>query len=326
MNKGIAHILMYQLKDLPFIQRFGGLASVVTKTDSLINEGNTRNVIHKFPVSADYIDSTLDCPTNGLINLTPNSGLTGLMFFEDYGCKKSGRNGRFDLYDSRLRLIVWLNTSKLINSTDDTALDVHSTTTIVHAKISQLLKEMENKNYPPYGRVRINEDSIVPQGENIFGKYSFDEANTQYLMPPFEHYAVDLTVKFMFNPNCVDDMIGSLVDFECNPQMTPAPVHYPKLNEILQEIAPRSLELIVGTDIETGIVVHILRAGGLGEPDKPIALSEVHVLGIVLMNTPIQKVKINALDDEALDFSDTETGGITEGVLTITFRKKSINV
>lgn len=314
MNKGVAHILMDKLTGLPFIQRFGGLVTVVSKTTNKYEEGVKVQIVERYPATTDYIISDAECQTNGLVDMVPNSSLTGVLYFEDKGVRTQGRHRKLHRYESKLRLVVWLNTDKLMNETDDTVLQPTEVSTILSAKILSLFDEMESKNVGNYITVSVKMDNILSQDASIFSQYTYNQERTQYLIPPFEYFAVDLTVKYAINVDCLDDIIASLNQFECLPQSPAAPIHYPKLDDIM----PYKVTLVVGIDTNTGAIITPIE--DKLKLDEVVLVSDVFIgaadgSGMAYQNVPL----VN--DDTSWDF--TNTAGVVEaGIITVIVRKK----
>lgn len=201
MNKEIAHELKaILLKDggVPFLDVIAGMVQLVTDKD----EGeNGLPVVKKYPVTDDT-NIADNCQFSIERILTPDSRKKGLLYFEDYGISPVNKDNRGTFfYKSKLRMIVWLNRSRITG-------DRYSQ--ITGAGITYLLDKLKAGelygNVGIYQRFRVNVESILPQDSAVFSKYTYDETDLQYLRPPFEFFAINLSVDFGVNKNCINEI------------------------------------------------------------------------------------------------------------------------
>src|SRR5688500_11718175 len=57
-----------------------------------------------------------------------------------------------------------------------------------------------------FSRLSVTVSKILPQDRNIFAKYTYKETDVQYLLPPYEFWAVDLKVKFSIPYACLGQL------------------------------------------------------------------------------------------------------------------------
>lgn len=130
---------------------------------------------------------------NGYVWLTPATTETGISYFEVLENQKADEmsGGRGFQYSARLRLIVWLNTAKL--SPPD-----------VGAMMAACVSALQGKHddVPPVSFIRVTPDREAPRSPELFSKYTYDEAETQYLMLPFEYFAFDFQVSYVLKNGC----------------------------------------------------------------------------------------------------------------------------
>lgn len=312
MNKGIAHILMTKLTGLPYITKFGGLVAVQEEETMIQNEDDIfpKKVTKKYPVTADYTITDVRCAIpDGLADFTPDSSAFGILYFEDNGTEPQGRDGRFEKYRSRLRLVVWLN-SKMVQDQGHNNIEGYLTTSAVMADIKRKFRELFNTHVGYYKRITVRERSIPAADKNIFSPYTFDLAATQFIMAPFEFFAMDLDVDFRLNPNCFEALAVSIANLECAPGTAPLPSQYPALEALM----PYEVVLRVGIDTDTGFIV-------TPHPDK-LKLNEVDIVSEVSVgNIDIQVVPL-ANDGTAFDFRGS-AGEVTQGTITLTVKPKN---
>lgn len=200
MNKGLASIIRDRLKDIPFIDLFGGVVYTQIKSERIFsNEDDEvgRALEYKFPVTCDYV-GTVECDHQGLKDFIPNSKLKGILYFEDNGVLPTGFKGRVIKYASRLRMVVWLNT-KHINMSPCSSL----TTPVMNGILERLVGK-NPFNEGDFQSIVIRIESIPKVSLDIFNRYSYVEKDTQFLMPPYEYFAIDLVCDYNINPYCLN--------------------------------------------------------------------------------------------------------------------------
>ena len=188
MIKSICRDLLGRLianNRLSFIDVYSGLVQTVT---TKIPGENDVMITKRMPVSYNVIgdDSCTKSPEKALI---PNSKKKGIIYFEDAAGISTIRelSGGRKLYRASLIMVVWLNRRKI--SSDDYSNIASS----AYSTIEQKLR------VPRTGENEIKNISLTRfrQGPEIFAKYTYDETETQFLRPPFEYFAVDVTVNFV---------------------------------------------------------------------------------------------------------------------------------
>jgi hypothetical protein len=98
------------------------------------------------------------------------------------------------IFRANVRLIVWLNTSRLSGSTAQ-----------VEQDIINALHEEPTETFPA-SRIVCKIVSRL-SGPGIFTRYTFDEAENQQLMPPFQYFAYNLNVNFAIAPACATSTV-----------------------------------------------------------------------------------------------------------------------
>ena len=188
MIKSICRDLLGRLianNRLSFIDVYSGLVQTVT---TKIPGENDVMITKRMPVSYNVIgdDSCTKSPEKALI---PNSKKKGIIYFEDAAGITAIRDlsGGRKLYRASLIMVVWLNRRKI------SADDYSNIASAAYSTIEQKLR------VPRTGENEIKNISLTRfrQGPEIFAKYTYDETETQFLRPPFEYFAVDVTVNFV---------------------------------------------------------------------------------------------------------------------------------
>ena len=207
MIKDVANILKAKIDTLPFVDRIAGIVQIAK--DKQPKQGGGFNEI-KFPVGCEVNGTDCEEGSDRLTDLVPNSDKKSVFYFEDIGGVQFIERVRNDLnFQANLRLVGWLN-MKLLGKNQC------SVTSLIVANIIRSLTEGKKSfNQDSFTRIKIEINQQVTNNANIFSNYTYSETETQYLMYPYDFFALDLRVFFSINENCMDDFILSPVD-ECN--------------------------------------------------------------------------------------------------------------
>lgn len=171
--------LQQKLKDsLPFIDLVGGVARAQTINDN--------GIVKTFPATPDP-----DKPNNYLW-LSPDSNRSAIAYFETLKNQKAQPiSGNRWSYEALIRCVVWLNTEKL--STGNNAAAMASVVSVLSGRYEDL---------PPVVSIRVLPEAEVVRSPDIFGKYSYNEPELQYLMLPYDYFAFDFMLSFILVPDC----------------------------------------------------------------------------------------------------------------------------
>lgn len=190
MTKEIAAIMKERIAGLPFLELVAGIAQPVI--DKKFKDGDNARILKKMPVSYDNLGGK--DPIIGMERqLVPNANRKSIVYFEDYGTATDS-SGRFSVkaipYISNIRLVCWMNKQKLM---EDKYAEV--TAKSIAALVGKLVTG-RGINAPGITRLFFTVTKVPIQDANIFARYSYDEAEMQYLRPPYEYFAIDFTAKY----------------------------------------------------------------------------------------------------------------------------------
>jgi len=203
MNRDIAIILKNLVEPLGFSDKIAGLVQTIHLVERISDDKSKKL---SFPVSCD-IQDLQDCVNNGRYkDLVPNDAYKSIVYFEDFGLIKTGTRGKNDIYNSRLRLVCWMNGQRLGKTDCSTASEA----------IKSILNVIprNNANYGEYQRLRISMRQQVVKSKAIFSKYTYND-HMQYLIYPFDYFALDFDVSFHLNRDCLGDFQAGEYD-KCN--------------------------------------------------------------------------------------------------------------
>ncbi|WP_437918585.1 hypothetical protein [Sphingobacterium sp. LRF_L2] len=181
MNVLIAKIIKDRLSTLPYFDRVAGLVQTITK------EANDTGKIVKFPVEVNVGE------LKALDAMVPDDQIKGLFYLEDGGIKSDGNND----WTSDLTLVCWFCPKKI-------AKEVDAVSANALADITGALKSFINES--PVSRLKVNVASIPARDAAIFSKYNYSETQTQYLMPPYDFFALKLKCSFRLNSDCLEPL------------------------------------------------------------------------------------------------------------------------
>lgn len=188
MIKSICRDLMGRLLSngkIPFIDIYSGLVQTVQFKET---DGDGISTTKRYPVSYNVVGDAI-CTKFPEKAVIPDSSRKGIIYFEDVAGISTVRELSGDRFIYRLNLVmvVWLNRRKITG--DDYANISPSAYEIITEKL-RVDKAGENQ-------IKNITFSRFRQDPNIFAKYSYDETERQYLRPPYEYFAVDVSVNFL---------------------------------------------------------------------------------------------------------------------------------
>ena len=182
MNQAIANIIKESIEDLDFVDKIAGLVS----TQYINIEGVTKS----YPVACCVPDT---CKTGDYNDLAPDSKYKSVIYFEDGGVSFVRAQGNFKYYQSRLRLVGWLNVKAILGEECDASQCTYSSHAIMD--IIRLLPEFP-QNIAPFTQVYMEVTSQAVRDKAIFSKYTYNELQTQYLMSPYDYFSLEIETTF----------------------------------------------------------------------------------------------------------------------------------
>lgn len=200
MNKEIALVIANKIKDLPFIDVLAGMVKSVTTEQP--SDASTKRVV--FPVAYEIVKPEATECTSKSRDLVPNSKKKSIIYFEDFGANPTsgGRPGK-PMFQSTIRLVAWFNRNRLVGD------QYANISTFCQSAIIGLLTGKNPINTGNFQRLTFSANRLPPQDAGIFSRYTYDEATRQYLMPPYECFAIDFTCRFAVRDTCL-----SMLNFE----------------------------------------------------------------------------------------------------------------
>lgn len=196
MNRELCNILKDFIAPLPFIDVLAGLVQTIEDNQPVEDGPAVRN---RFPMSYNH-NLTDACRLGEERQLIPDSSKKSIIYFEDNGSVvgQAGRNGDVEV-TGNVRLVAWLNRSRLTGDKYDLISGY-----CMSAICGRL--DLKFKNMGIFKRLTVRPVRFPPQDANLFSRYTYDETVRQFLMPPFEVFAIDFTANYMVNAGCISEV------------------------------------------------------------------------------------------------------------------------
>lgn len=189
MNAAIAELIKARITSIAAVDKIGGLVRPISR----VMEGNK---VKTFPVACNVTDP-LSCDEETLKELTPTSGYRSIIYFEDRGAPQKTVHRTLGIwFTSKLRLVCWMDTTKIgpaCTSGDEVEMEM----------IAAIEGDKYHYNSGIYQGIR-HKCSPAEKSPSIFSKYTYDEANRQFLHWPFDYFALDIDTSFRTIVSCVE--------------------------------------------------------------------------------------------------------------------------
>lgn len=189
MNQAIAGIVKDYIDDLTFVDKIAGLVS----TQYMTIDGVQKSYPVACCVTAD------DCIAGAYDDLAPDSKYKTVIYFEDGGVSHVRDQGNFKYFLSRLRLVCWINVAKLNSDTCYTDSPCSASTNII-IEILRNIPEFPTE-HDPFHQVKFDVVNQVVRSNSIFSQYTYNEKQVQYLMSPYDYFALEIETSFAI---CID--------------------------------------------------------------------------------------------------------------------------
>lgn len=184
MNIDIADIIKTLISSANYIDKLAGLVR------PYIVKGN--GITKIYPVSCELNEDACASAINDLI---PDKKYRTLIYFEDLGSVMLERDGHgYTHWKSNLKLVCWINMNKFVNAGCSIA-------PLIIQNILSLIPIGE-ATYGNYINARIRVTGEDVKSSLIFSKYSYDEAQRQYLHYPYDYFALNIEVFYKVHKSC----------------------------------------------------------------------------------------------------------------------------
>jgi len=184
MNQAIANIVKGHIQNLDFVDKIAGLvATSYMKIDG---------VQKSYPIACCV--TLEDCKVGAYNDLAPDSKYKTVIYFEDRGVTFEKYESNWKYYRSSLRLVCWINVAKIL---EDECYDDDSCTMSSHL-IADIIRHLPShpENHAPFDMVYSEIVNQEIRSNSIFAPYTYNELQTQYLMYPYDYFALDIDTRF----------------------------------------------------------------------------------------------------------------------------------
>jgi len=206
--------LRSQITDLPFIERYGGIAIPYKTT---LDGGSKGMYPVSFPVSANLTEN--DCLIGGkLANLVPDDNYKSLAYFEGVSTPANvlhtGVKQSILEIKTGLKLVVWVNLPKVGIGTTPESIGILALET---AKALYGTKGYYDFNYSgTSGHIIIGNYRISFDSTQVFSGYTYQDKQA-FLMYPYGYFTIllDVTIKVgsMCNLNSILTPINCITEW-----------------------------------------------------------------------------------------------------------------
>ena len=124
----------------------------------------------------------------------PNSEYKTVIYFEDGGVSFVRSESNWKYYTSNLRLVCWINIAKIFEAECNTGIPCTYAAHIIAEIIRHLPSFPEHQD--PFEKVYSEVVSQDVRSNSIFSQYTYDEKHSQYLMSPYDYFALNITTTF----------------------------------------------------------------------------------------------------------------------------------
>lgn len=188
MIKEICNALKERLIEgvpLKLVDTISGMVQTVTYKDL---DENENPITKRFPVS--YDTNMQICGRGPEMDLVPDSSKKGLVYFEESGSfqKIKDLSGGRSMQRGNVLLVCWMNRRK---SVGDSYKEVSK---LGYDEIMKKLSGVIPSDL--FLNLRVT-SARFRQDSSVFTRYTYEETVLQYLRPPFEYFAIDLTISFI---------------------------------------------------------------------------------------------------------------------------------
>ncbi len=196
IDKVLEQIISTDLQPLAQIfTRMGGLVRVQ------VEKGTNGATERRYPVVPKLLG---DCQGGDYTDMSPNSSQNGILYFQLI-TKPVTNEVANNLFreDYSLRCVGWFNADKVSGSASSLA-----------ANVAALIKRRQ----PAFGTYLTNISTKFTgfdlKSTEIFSAFTYNEAQSQYLMKPYDFFSFTLEIGYIFAPSCVPTI--TTVENECS--------------------------------------------------------------------------------------------------------------
>jgi hypothetical protein len=199
------------LIDLPYIDKYGGLAFTARQYDEIYEGTSYRRVKASYPVQSTV--SQIECWNGGKYReLSPNSMNTSIVYWRvvrEMQQVPSGKGNRIKTFQGSAELVFWFNLAKAgktaaSGENDFGRFTIRPEFELAVTKILQedVKVQVINANFPG-SSVRVGRSTIKRNDLSLFSDYTYGQDVEQFLMYPNDFGAIEFELFLDIPAKCV---------------------------------------------------------------------------------------------------------------------------
>lgn len=191
MIRQIIDSILQDITALNFSDTVAGC--VITANRNVIDKDN-RTIRKSFPIY--WNDRTDTCQNySDYMDLVPNDKKKSIIYWEENGLQMVQNHGGFAEFRASVTLVCWCNL-KLINQ-------FFTDATEVKLNLINAIPEFPQNVGNLYSFIRFIYTGEQQKSNAIFNRYTYNEEEKQYLLYPFDYFALNYDVLFYAGKECV---------------------------------------------------------------------------------------------------------------------------
>lgn len=189
MNALLALLLKDRISAFTYVDRLAGLVRAVSREQA---GGETITI----PVAIG-VDDPLACGDSLVLDLVPDERYACMVYFEDKGCRTVQTRTRGTSFECRMRMVCWVNTARFNG-------DPYAGDRILQQFVGAIPSSVYNDG--PFIGVRHSIEAVPERGKGLFSLYTYPSEARQYLLYPFDAFAIDILTVLRIKPGCEDQV------------------------------------------------------------------------------------------------------------------------
>lgn len=188
MLKAIIDILNAEIIGVSWVDKLGGITQPLK-----LKKMDGENLIEKvIPVAYNYSKTT--CDVSDYVDYTPDTRYKSVCYWEiETQPREVNTTARYAQYEAVIRFVGWLNLGKINKS-------LTPPTELINDVLAILPQQISNSTPFVFCQGRVTQ---IGRDSSIFDKYTYEESESQYLIYPFDYFAIDYTVSFRVPFACI---------------------------------------------------------------------------------------------------------------------------
>ena len=186
----IDNILPY-ITALNFSDRVAGISYIL---ELPVLTDNNQTVIKRFPAVQNTNKN--QCALNDYVELIPDDSLKSLVYFELLSNNIQEENLQYQQYQATVRLTAWFN----LRNINENLTNCEQLLQLINNAIPFRLDDFSNTY-----RITIETSDKRIRDKTIFSAYTYNEAEKQYLIYPFDFGHINLTINYRVD-KCATDI------------------------------------------------------------------------------------------------------------------------